>query len=437
MGWLLIPNNRLWEYDNAPADPGATITSGSFAIGTRYKITNLSGTSAAQWHTAAGTQSGDSSAALYHADYVVGDTFKAAAAGAGTGKVVLADSSSRELWLKQTAGVRIHTDPAGKEHKVYTKVRMVGSTVDTMGEISKTYWDAQGTEDDDVSFRTLWETTADGESITWPCNQGSGYTPTFDAVIDWGDGTTNTTITAYNDSGLTHTYATAGEYTVRITGTFPTVIFGGTAPSKDKIKKVLQLGNVGWKNLKRGFKGCSNLTDFVVGSTTMNLNGDGSNIGECLRDCPSLSNVDFSGGNFDTSGVTNMNAFLRCSASVPVGDTALTTIDVSYLNTSNVTTMNGFFRDNDNIENLTGIETWDISSLNNSNSLDNRFLDPNSKMPTATYDALLIAWAAQAPFDVDNVRFGISTYTGGGAAEAARQTLIDTYGWIISDGGAA
>ena len=341
-------------------------------------------------------------------------------------------SRMHHLWLRQSGGIRLNGI-----FSTYTRVRRKGSTSEDMGELSKNFWDAHGTEDDDVSFRTLWETTADGESITWPCDQGSGYTPTFDAVIDWGDDTANTTITSFNDSGLTHTYATAGQYTVRITGTFPTVIFGGSAPSRTKIKKVLQLGNVGWKNLKRGFKGCTNLTDFIVGSTTMNLSGDGENMGEFLRDCPLLSNIDFSGGNFDTSGVTNMNAFLRCSASVPVGDTALTTVNVSYLDTSNVTTANGFFRDNDNITNLPGIDTWDISSLgrNSVNALDTRFLDSPSKMSTATYDALLIAWAAQAPFDVDNVRFGDSTYTGGGAAEAARQTLVDTYGWIIADGG--
>lgn len=341
-------------------------------------------------------------------------------------------SAGRPLWLKQTSGVRPHGIFA-----TYTQVRKKGSTSEDMGELSKNFWDAQGTEDDDVSFRTLWETTADGESITWPCDQGNGYTPTFDAVIDWGDGTTNTTITAYNDSGLTHTYATAGEYTVRITGTFPTLIFGGTAPSKDKIKKVLQLGNVGWKNLKRAFKGCSNLTDFVVGSTTMNLGGDGFSIQEFLRDCPSLVNVDFSSGNFNLNGVRNMNAFLRCSASVPAGNSALTTVDVSYLDTSNVLTFNSFFRDNDNIVDLPGIETWNISSLNSVNSLDSRFFDSPSSIPTARYDALLIAWAAQAPFAVENVKFGASTFTAGGAAEAARQTLIDTYGWIIADGGPA
>ena len=54
-----------------------------------------------------------------------------------------ADSPYRPLWLKQTAGVRTNSDG----QKVYTKVRRVGSNPvgsnGTMGEISKTFWDAQ------------------------------------------------------------------------------------------------------------------------------------------------------------------------------------------------------------------------------------------------------------------------------------------------------
>jgi len=47
-------------------------------------------------------------------------------------------SPFRPLWLKQTNGVRTF-----KGHEVYTKVRRVGTTVETAGELSKTYWDNQ------------------------------------------------------------------------------------------------------------------------------------------------------------------------------------------------------------------------------------------------------------------------------------------------------
>ena len=58
-------------------------------------------------------------------------------------------------------------------------------------------------------------------------------------------------------------------------------------------------------------------------------------------------------------------------------------------------------------------------------------------LPTARYDALLINWDAQDPFDGMSAHFGYSQYTAGGAAAAARANLISTDGWTISDGGTA
>lgn len=47
------------------------------------------------------------------------------------------DSPYYELWTEQTNGIR--TFKGG--HQVYVKCRRVGTTVDTAGELSKTYWD--------------------------------------------------------------------------------------------------------------------------------------------------------------------------------------------------------------------------------------------------------------------------------------------------------
>ena len=54
----------------------STTTAGSFTTGLKYKITVLTGTSQAQWNTAAGTSG---------VTYAVGTTFTAVAAGAGSG----------------------------------------------------------------------------------------------------------------------------------------------------------------------------------------------------------------------------------------------------------------------------------------------------------------------------------------------------------------
>jgi len=56
-------------------------------------------------------------------------------------------------------------------------------------------------------------------------------------------------------------------------------------------------------------------------------------------------------------------------------------------------------------------------------------------LSTVNYDALLIGWEAQAPTTGHSISFGYSKYTLGSTAEAARTSLISTYGWTITDGG--
>lgn len=54
-------------------------------------------------------------------------------------------------------------------------------------------------------------------------------------------------------------------------------------------------------------------------------------------------------------------------------------------------------------------------------------------LSTANYDAILISWSTQIPLVSSSVSFGNSQYTLGGAAEAARTTLLTE--WSITDGG--
>jgi len=69
------------------------------------------------------------------------------------------------------------------------------------------------------AFITTWETTSPNESITIPTNGAAGVTD-YDFEIDWGDGSAVEQITG-DDPDPSHTYASAGTYTVSITGTFP------------------------------------------------------------------------------------------------------------------------------------------------------------------------------------------------------------------------
>ena len=116
-------------------------------------------------------------------------------------------------------------------------------------------------------------------------------------------------------------------------------------------------------------------------------------------------------------------AFHNCSS--------LTTLDVSGWDTSSVTNMQSTFQNCTSLTTL-DVSAWDIDQVTN---FTNFALAVT--IPTATYDATLISWAAQAPTSGISIHFGNSKYTAGGAAEAARTTLTTTYGWTIVDGGPA
>ena len=91
-------------------------------------------------------------------------------------------------------------------------------------------------------------TTGSPQTFTIPC-QNVG---TFNATIDWGDGGPTSSITAYNDADLAHSYATAGQYTITITGTFPNIFFNNGG-DRLLVDEVVDLGDVGWENLNSAF----------------------------------------------------------------------------------------------------------------------------------------------------------------------------------------
>ncbi len=135
-------------------------------------------------------------------------------------------------------------------------------------------------------------------------------------------------------------------------------------------------------NFTGAWNNCRNLVTF----NTTDLSA-GTNFFNCWNNCQSMNNF-----NVDTSSGVNFNSAWQ----------------------NNFALTNGTF---DLREMSTGISCFGATTLN-----------------TATYDALLIATAANN--SKLNVVFngGNSTYTLGGAAEAARNTLIAN-GWTITDGG--
>jgi len=475
MTWKPIPNNPHWEYNDAPAEP---------SVG----------------------------------------------------------SPHRALWLRQTDGVRT-------VDKVYVDTRRVGDTADTSrGELSKSFWDAKGNEDDiETDMILVFRTTASGQQVRigaakWVDYSVNNQPIDYDASIDWGDGTTSVvTGSPANNSGLLHTFASAGDHTVRVSGSgFHKVNFnpgsmnqhssgGNTEAQTDRLISVLNLGDVGHKDLSFAFRRTRQMTNFTLGHTDLsNCIGMGDFFSRRTWNMNSnavpltvdLTNLDMSGFSssgaagsagtisffktsavnmntlnltgINTTGITRMDGMYE---SISGGSTTvanalnLTTIDVRPLNTSSVSLFKQMFSLNPTLTTITGIEDMDVSSgtyfyamfqgTDLTGSLDlsswdfssgrwysNMFKDCHNltdiigienisvtnlrwatslsnflyavTLPTSRYDQLLINLAAQTKNQASQTaHFGSSKYTRGGAAEAARTSLINNDGYTITDGGGA
>ena len=182
---------------------------------------------------------------------------------------------------------------------------------------------------------------------------------TFDAVIDWGDGSTSV-ISAFNDADLDHTYALIGYYQVSISGSFPTLAMSGGDPTK--VYRVLNIGATGLTSLANAFNGCTNLGTFTFGGADSDSSAVTS-FASMFEGCTGLTNIDLR--NMETSLVTTMESMFKgCTTLVTIaglsawawnvnsvtdfgemfsGCTALTTLDPSGWDTAGATKMDFMF----------------------------------------------------------------------------------------------
>ena len=313
-------------------------------------------------------------------------------------------------------------------------------------------------------FVTTWETSGANEMITIPTT-GTGYNYT----VNWGDGTADTTHTDSSNPSATHTYATAGEYEVRITGTFPRIYFNNASgDNKTKITAINQWGNQAWTSMENAFFGVSNLagqaTDVPTLSGVTNMSGMFS---------ASVFNQNISG--WDVSSVTNMARLFRQATAFNQ--------DIGSWNVSNVTDMSTMFDGADafdqdignwNVGNVTNmnsmfagaaafnqdIGSWDVSSVtgmpflfsnaiafdqdigdwdvSGSSSVSSMFTGVT--LSTANYNALLKGWST-IDDDESELRMDLTFEAGGSKfCDTASRTILeadDGANWTVNDGGMA
>lgn len=179
------------------------------------------------------------------------------------------------------------------------------------------------------------------------------------------------------------------------------------------------------ENINGMFVDCSGLTeivfaDHVWGNSLIVMR-------QFAKNCTSLTKLDFGSG-FTTPYLEDMFESFRGLTSL-VDWSALAQID-----TSNVTSVGSCLRGLGVTPRDIPIDQWDIGSCTDLNY----FLD-GSELTTVAYDAALIAWDSLPSVQpqTNSVHMGASKYTGGGAAEAARTSLIAKFGQSIIDGGVA
>lgn len=174
-----------------------------------------------------------------------------------------------------------------------------------------------------VEWTVAGDATARTVSLPLVQNRAEGAL-SYDCVVDWGDGTTPSLVTSYNDANRIHTYASDGNYEMKVYGTMEgwSFNYGG---DKDKLTKIVHWGDNGtfdgFKYLAGGFYGCSNLTD--IGNSAIPASGTGilsdgfSNLFRLASSLTSISSHLFSN---HPNAESFYGVFLACGiTSIPSG----------------------------------------------------------------------------------------------------------------------
>ena len=194
-------------------------------------------------------------------------------------------------------------------------------------------------------------------------------------------------------------------------------------------------------NMQSTFQNCNNFNQDIDGWTTTSLT-------IMISTFAGTKNLSYSLNSWDTSNVTQ---FISCFRDSNYN------ADISSWDTSSATTMERMFQTNTQFNQPIG--SWDTSSCLNflyiffdadafdqdisgwtvsqATNLQGMMQNTSPSLSTANYDALCIAWDAQGTmaYSGGNANFGASTYTLGGAAETAHDSLELKWGGLADGGG--
>lgn len=291
---------------------------------------------------------------------------------------------------------------------------------------------------DSTHFVTTWDTRLPGstDSLSILIPTVSGIPSSYSYDVDWdNDGIFDTLGVS---GSITHTYSTAGIYTVRIKGTFHAIGFFDR-DDKNKIISIDQWGTNAWLIFTYAFSGCSNLkynakdapnlsscfSLYGMFNKASTFNGDLSNWD--VSQIHSLDNMfnqatSFNGNisTWDVGAVKTMNGMF-------MGATSFNQ-DLSKWDVSRVSSMPMMFSGASSFDQNLG--NWEIDSVTNMLGIFNTPSASSVKVGLSiqNYDSTLIGW--QQNIHQQNVTMGALglEYCLGDSA----RTLLIADGWIIS-----
>ena len=222
--------------------------------------------------------------------------------------------------------------------------------------------------------------TSTSTQFKYPTISGGSY----NCTVYWGDGTTST-ITTYNDAAWTHTYSSAGTYTIYITGTKTGIFFNGSG-DRLKLLNISQWGTFNPGNSGNWFNGCANLTitatdaPSLTSVTTMNA---------AFQDTSSLTGIPGIG----SWNVSSIGSFASCFSGSAFNSS------INSWTISSATSMASMFQNNTSYNQ--SMSSWTLpSSLATMNAMLSGCTSFNSG----------IAWTFASTVDIRSLLAGCTSY---------------------------
>ncbi|WP_422105426.1 BspA family leucine-rich repeat surface protein [Winogradskyella sp.] len=196
------------------------------------------------------------------------------------------------------------------------------------------------------AFITTWKTDNSGSSADDQITIFTDNSLTYDFAIDWGDGTFQTDVTG----NITHTYDTAGTYTIRIRGLFPRFISNGNiSGDAEKLISIDEWGANLWSSFDGAFYQCENMDLAATDSPDLT---NVTSLYSMFSGCDALIGND-SMNNWDVSQVQEMNFMFSGATNFDA--------DISDWNTSQVQSMYSMFQDATNFNQ--DISGWNVGQV--------------------------------------------------------------------------